>query len=442
MNNDFNEKDNLNDKKEKSLLKDMAKKGISKKIKAMPLKTKLIIGGIILGVVLFMLLFVVLISPLMMLLLFGGGSGNTRSGSNLGYIDSNSEDNYWWPVGGTEVEEKDGVEYATGTPSSLVVTSEFSPSRTINGVTSSHTGMDIGASGNQTDYVIASMKGIIYSTFNGCNNNGYYQNKCGGGYGNHIVIEHANGVYTVYAHLYPNSIRVSQGDTVNQGQIIAEMGNSGSSTGKHLHIGVEVGGRGSKYAVNPREYIFVDNPRPVTVPSGSDNNTSNQGELLTMLRSWEGTGTIKGDNYVVYPDSGEVLTVGHGVTLINNKDKFKDHGIDISKLKSGSEIKISIVDAIELEILEDNRNYVNGILSNNNITLESYQVDALIIRTYNTGNIKNFPTHYKQYGNTEALYDNYMSSPTTAIDGTYLSGLARRREAEWKLFNKGIYTYN
>ena len=57
-------------------------------------------------------------------------------------------------------------------------------------------------------------------------------------------------------------------------------------------------------------------------------------------------------------------------------------------------------------------------------------------------NIKNFPTHYKQYGNTEALYDNYMSSPTTAIDGTYLSGLARRREAEWKLFNKGIYTYN
>ena len=150
---------------------------------------------------------------------------------------------------------------------------------------------------------------------------------------------------------------------------------------------------------------------------------------------------LKGDNYVVYPDSGGVLTVGHSVTRINNKDKFKDHGIDISKLKSGSEIKISIVDVIELEILEDNRNYVNSTLSNNNITLESYQVDALIIRTYNTGNITNFPTYYKQYGNTDALYDNYMSKPTTAA-GIYLSGLARRREAEWKLFNKGIYTYN
>lgn len=442
MNNDFNKKDNLNDKKEKSLLRDMAKKGISKKIKAMPLKTKLIIGGIILGIVLLILVFVIIVTPLMMIFFFNGKSSNAGNDSNLGYIDSNSEDNYWWPVGGTEVEEKDGVEYATGTPSSLVVTSEFSPARTIDGRTSAHTGMDIGASGNKTDYVIASMKGVIYSTFNGCDNHGYYQNSCGSGYGNHIVIEHANGVYTVYAHLYPNSIRVSQGDTVNQGQIIAEMGNSGSSTGKHLHIGVEVGGRGSKYAVNPREYIFVDNPRPVTVPSGSDNNTSNQGELLTMLRSWEGTGTIKGDNYVVYADAGGVLTVGHGVTLTNNKEKFKNHGIDINTLKSGSEIKISIVDAIELEILEDNRNYVNGILSNNNITLESYQVDALIIRTYNTGNIKNFPTYYKQYGNTEALYDNYMSSPTTAIDGTYLSGLARRREAEWKLFNKGIYTYN
>lgn len=439
----FNKNEDIkdNEKEKESLLKDIAKKGISKKIKGLPLKTKLIIGGIILGIVLFLLFFVVLTIPLMMLFFFdGGSSGSGSSSSNLAYIDTNSEDNYWWPVGSSETEEMDGVLYATGSPSSLNVTSEFSPSRTINGVTSSHTGMDIGASGNSTDYVIASMKGTVYSTSNTCDNNGYYKNPCGGGYGNYIVIEHTGGIYSVYAHLKPDSIIVNTGDVVNQGQIIAEMGNSGSSTGKHLHIGFEVGGRGSQFAVNPREYIFPDNPRPVTVVSGGSESTTH-GELITMLRAWEGTGQIKGDSYVVYPDSGGVLTVGHGVTLIYNRDKFSKRGINIDSLSSGSLLKISIVDDIEMEILNDKRSYVLGVLSNNGISLESYQVDALIMRTYNVGNINAFPSNYKKYGDSDALYNNYMSSPTTDAKGTYLSGLVRRRQAEWKLFKDGIYTY-
>lgn len=437
----FNKNEDIKDKDKESVLKDMAKKGISKEIKGLPLKTKLIIGGIILGIVLFLLLFVCLMVPIMMLFFFdGSSSGSGSSNSNLAYIDTNSEDNYWWPVGSSETEEEDGILYATGNPSTLTVTSEFSLSRTINGKTSSHTGMDIGASGNATDYVIASMKGTVYSTSNSCDNNGYYGNTCGSGYGNYIVIEHTGGIYTVYAHLKPNSIVVSAGDYVNQGQVIAEMGNSGSSTGKHLHIGFEVGGRGTQFAVNPREYISPDDPRPVTVESGSSESSS-QGELLTMLRAWEGTGQIKGDSYVVYADSGGVLTVGHGVTLIYNKDKFSKRGINIDSLGSGSLLKISIVDDIENEILSDKRSYVMGVLSSNGISLESYQIDALIMRTYNVGNINAFPSNYMKYGDSDALYDNYMSSPTTDANGTYLSGLARRRYAEWKLFKNGIYTY-
>jgi LysM repeat protein len=55
-----------------------------------------------------------------------------------------------------------------------------------------------------------------------------------GGYGNYIVIEHANGMQTVYAHL--SSVDVSSGDKIAQGVFIGKMGSTGHSTGSHLHF--------------------------------------------------------------------------------------------------------------------------------------------------------------------------------------------------------------
>lgn len=60
-----------------------------------------------------------------------------------------------------------------------------------------------------------------------------------GGYGNYIVIEHDNGTQTLYSHLSRNLI--SQGQWVEQGQVIGLLGNTGLSTGPHLHFEIRGG---------------------------------------------------------------------------------------------------------------------------------------------------------------------------------------------------------
>lgn len=69
------------------------------------------------------------------------------------------------------------------------------------------------------------------------------------GYGKCIDIEHENGTVTRYAHL--SSIDVSVGEQVFQGMIIGESGNTGNSTGPHLHFEIIVDGA----AVDPATYI-------------------------------------------------------------------------------------------------------------------------------------------------------------------------------------------
>lgn len=76
-----------------------------------------------------------------------------------------------------------------------------------------------------------------------------------GSYGNYILIAHANGLYTLYAHGQDGSRTVSAGETVKQGQQIMRVGSTGNSTGPHLHFEVRTSPGTYSNRVDPTGYL-------------------------------------------------------------------------------------------------------------------------------------------------------------------------------------------
>lgn len=95
--------------------------------------------------------------------------------------------------------------------------------------------------------IAASYKEPIHTVADGVVTKSYYS----GTYGHVVFIKHENNLETVYAHL--NTRKVHEGQTVKQGDIIGEMGNTGDSSGVHLHFEIhkEKWTYGKENAINP-----------------------------------------------------------------------------------------------------------------------------------------------------------------------------------------------
>ena len=119
-------------------------------------------------------------------------------------------------------------------PMSGTITSRFGAvsSRRV----SRHTGLDIAASTGTK--IKACAGGTV--TFSG------YK----GSYGYMVVINHGNGVETYYGHC--SKLYVKAGQQVKQGDVIAAVGNTGNSTGPHLHLEIRLNG----VAYNPQNYLY------------------------------------------------------------------------------------------------------------------------------------------------------------------------------------------
>ena len=108
-----------------------------------------------------------------------------------------------------------------------------------------HTGTDVNINVKGKS-VVAVKDGTVVKSLALKRTNGTYKS-----YGEYIVINHHDGTMTLYAHMLEGSRKVSKGDKVVQGQVIGTVGNTGKSTGTHLHFEVLIKGS----PVNPIPYL-------------------------------------------------------------------------------------------------------------------------------------------------------------------------------------------
>ena len=106
-----------------------------------------------------------------------------------------------------------------------------------------HEGLDL----FNTDKVLVDIpihtigEGVVVYARTGCPSSTQFSDntilrECGAGWGNHLVIDHGNNIYSRYAHMRFDGVYKIVGEKVNKDEVIGLMGNSGRSDGRHLHL--------------------------------------------------------------------------------------------------------------------------------------------------------------------------------------------------------------
>lgn len=235
---------------------------------------------------------------------------------------------YWWPIGSAETTKEGDKIFASADPEIPHGTSVYRGGVSRGWSTLSHPkgageALDItNAGGGDNHYNIISMaKGVVTDMSDGIPN-GTYGNT--GGMGNYVIIKYTNNMYSGdmfvrYMHMYPGSITVKTGDTVDYGQVIGKMGNTGDSAGTHLHIDmVKDSGDLNGTFVDVSQYLDATDPRPAKSGGGSS------GEI-----------SIDDKNYVILENAKEAYQIiQDGGFYQASNDAWGDHCLGFSYVYS------------------------------------------------------------------------------------------------------------
>ena len=234
----------------------------------------------------------------------GTGSGGTGDSSGSSGSGGAGGAGFLWPA-----------------PGNTRISSPFGPRKAPTaGASTNHKGIDIpGASNSQ---IIATKSGTVSSTVSGS-----------ASAGNYVVIDHDGGYRSRYLHL--NSYSVKQGDTVNQGDEIGKMGNTGIGTGTHLHFEIHENGT----PVDPQKYVDPSNSK-ANAESDKDKESSDNNEMGegTLINADYGIALAEGN---IHPASfSAYIPTGNKTANGETTDPSKNTCAAPSEVPFGTKIKV------------------------------------------------------------------------------------------------------
>ena len=207
--------------------------------------------------------------------------------------------------------------------------------RNIDGREETHGGIDLTKPNNSP--VLSFTSGKVFRVVNNViPDSGSLNSTANGGFGNMVVIKDENGNYNYYAHL--NGVNVQPGQIVNVGDKIGILGNTGRSTGPHLHYEVRNNTNSSNNTIDPSTYLNVattmdsSSSTSSTGTSGSSSITDIFSSLTGFLsefasRAWNGfaSGKFDSDYSTYFAENGITRTTtsadtssGASVSTTNN----------------------------------------------------------------------------------------------------------------------------